>query len=84
MSDFDKVGADNIAHAAIMYGAQIGMDEPRCRGPRCGGTGPGMPWQQEAPYVSRQERDDWWKWAVGGGIVSVLAYRLYLKSQEGR
>jgi hypothetical protein len=27
--------------------------------------------------VTPEQRDDWWKWAVGAGVVSLAAYGIY-------
>ena len=56
---------DEIGYAVTEYGVQHGQ---RDRG------------VQDVPdqgIVTVQQRDDWWKWALGAGIISVGAYAIY-------
>ena len=47
---------------------------------------PAPTWQQQAQVISGQvqatDRDEWWKWAAGIGLVSMAAYIVYQKVTE--
>lgn len=68
----DSSGAIN--NAVIRYGAQFAVDDVL---PSNGQQSPSAILPSETNTISREQRDQWWKWALGAGVVTAVAYMLY-------
>jgi hypothetical protein len=72
---------DDIGDAVMVYGVQTAKEELDMSAPVVEYGAPFSP-TQPGP-VAPAQRDAWWKWAVGAGVVSVAAYGIYLVVTKG-
>lgn len=78
-----------IANATIRYGAQFALDDltvqnsldQQMQQAAADQNTPvveyGAPMCQSAAAITPAQRDEWWKWALGAGVISFTAYMLY-------
>ena len=72
-----------IANATIRYGALFALEDGNASMPN---VVYGAPDNQNNGQITPEQRDEWWKWAFGAGVVSAVAYMLYqsvtMKSED--
>ena len=80
---------DAVGDATMVYGVQTGLldyyNPPDAMTDDASGfvtVEYGAPHGQQV--VTVQQRDDWWKWALGAGIVTVGAYAIYQHVTGGK
>jgi len=74
MNVTDTVDRDALQNMVMVYGVQIGLDAVgRHEEADAVGMAAGV------VRVRNTLRDDWWKWALGAGVVSAGAYAIYVK-----
>jgi hypothetical protein len=72
-----------LEEMVMLYGVQIGESRPApgwesdTVNIEYGAPLPGGGTTCSACATAAATRDDWWKWALGAGVVSVAAYALY-------